>query len=144
MIRRPPRSTRTDTRFPYTTLFRSPLCGRGCAEDRKPEGHDRARAALLEQGDRPRAEGRRACTDLGAWQFDARAGEASVEHIGRRHPEPGKPDRTADRIRPGQCSERAGPLLSVLDLKRFGQGHRLSVRTDYGGRWTLKNKPKYK
>src|SRR3546814_7722957 len=29
MIRRPPRSTRTDTRFPYTTLFRShaPPCG---------------------------------------------------------------------------------------------------------------------
>src|SRR3546814_10471069 len=24
MIRRPPRSTRTDTRLPYTTLFRSP------------------------------------------------------------------------------------------------------------------------
>src|SRR3546814_4646272 len=33
MIRRPPRSTRTDTLFPYTTLFRSraiprPECGR--------------------------------------------------------------------------------------------------------------------
>src|SRR3546814_8740299 len=28
MIRRPPRSTRTDTLFPYTTLFRSPR-GRG-------------------------------------------------------------------------------------------------------------------
>src|SRR3546814_19746800 len=26
MIRRPPRSTRTDTLFPYTTLFRSVLC----------------------------------------------------------------------------------------------------------------------
>src|SRR3546814_5547783 len=26
MIRRPPRSTRTDTLFPYTTLFRSPRC----------------------------------------------------------------------------------------------------------------------
>src|SRR3546814_9750664 len=26
MIRRPPRSTRTDTLFPYTTLFRSPTC----------------------------------------------------------------------------------------------------------------------
>src|SRR3546814_13153965 len=26
MIRRPPRSTRTDTLFPYTTLFRSPDC----------------------------------------------------------------------------------------------------------------------
>src|SRR3546814_4490263 len=30
MIRRPPRSTRTDTLFPYTTLFRSPL-GRAAA-----------------------------------------------------------------------------------------------------------------
>src|SRR3546814_4391121 len=28
MIRRPPRSTRTDTLFPYTTLFRSPCRGR--------------------------------------------------------------------------------------------------------------------
>src|SRR3546814_5117323 len=27
MIRRPPRSTRTDTLFPYTTLFRSPGSG---------------------------------------------------------------------------------------------------------------------
>src|SRR3546814_17470859 len=27
MIRRPPRSTRTDTLFPYTTLFRSPGVG---------------------------------------------------------------------------------------------------------------------
>src|SRR3546814_2941510 len=27
MIRRPPRSTRTDTLFPYTTLFRSPSSG---------------------------------------------------------------------------------------------------------------------
>src|SRR3546814_2665752 len=27
MIRRPPRSTRTDTLFPYTTLFRSIGCG---------------------------------------------------------------------------------------------------------------------
>src|SRR3546814_6071981 len=27
MVRRPPRSTRTDTLFPYTTLFRSPAFG---------------------------------------------------------------------------------------------------------------------
>src|SRR3546814_9758440 len=31
MIRRPPRSTRTDTLFPYTTLFRSRRIDRGCA-----------------------------------------------------------------------------------------------------------------
>src|SRR3546814_12681324 len=31
MIRRPPRSTRTDTLFPYTTLFRSPkVVSRSC------------------------------------------------------------------------------------------------------------------
>src|SRR3546814_4029563 len=35
MIRRPPRSTRTDTLFPYTTLFRScrPSCGRSGVPD---------------------------------------------------------------------------------------------------------------
>src|SRR3546814_1637153 len=31
MIRRPPRSTRTDTLFPYTTLFRSPCADERCA-----------------------------------------------------------------------------------------------------------------
>src|SRR3546814_10175132 len=30
MIRRPPRSTRTDTLFPYTTLFRSLCLGAAC------------------------------------------------------------------------------------------------------------------
>src|SRR3546814_7957293 len=33
MIRRPPRSTRTDTLFPYTTLFRSPNSGLGYSSD---------------------------------------------------------------------------------------------------------------
>src|SRR3546814_10982124 len=32
MIRRPPRSTRTDTLFPYTTLFRSPEPDSSAAE----------------------------------------------------------------------------------------------------------------
>src|SRR3546814_11806819 len=33
MIRRPPRSTRTDTRFPYTTLFRSEGDRTGTGDD---------------------------------------------------------------------------------------------------------------
>src|SRR3546814_14601239 len=33
MIRRPPRSTRTDTLFPYTTLFRSAGMGQGVAHE---------------------------------------------------------------------------------------------------------------
>src|SRR3546814_3540190 len=46
MIRRPPRSTRTDTRFPYTTLFRSPNARR------HPVGDDGAasRADSLDDG----------------------------------------------------------------------------------------------
>src|SRR3546814_20250674 len=36
MIRRPPRSTRTDTLFPYTTLFRSAYAGRCAGVDEIP------------------------------------------------------------------------------------------------------------
>src|SRR3546814_21074690 len=36
MIRRPPRSTRTDTLFPYTTLFRSDAGGRPRGDDLRP------------------------------------------------------------------------------------------------------------
>src|SRR3546814_8202767 len=40
MIRRPPTSTRTDTLFPYTTLFRSPGGRRGAPGVRPPQrGH---------------------------------------------------------------------------------------------------------
>src|SRR3546814_12135512 len=41
MIRRPPRSTRTDTLFPYTTLFRSE------DEDERRERQDRAGGACV-------------------------------------------------------------------------------------------------
>src|SRR3546814_3386329 len=37
MIRRPPRSTRTDTLFPYTTLFRS-IQGNGFLQVEMPDG----------------------------------------------------------------------------------------------------------
>src|SRR3546814_7160573 len=64
MIRRPPRSTRTDTLFPYPTLFRSPDSGRAwrpaCsapyAQSRRPKGVEpdgsRLSAAAEEDVDR--------------------------------------------------------------------------------------------
>src|SRR3546814_7903182 len=66
MIRRPPRSTRTDTLFPYTTLFRShPERSEGspprhgqiprCARDGRGGGHGSSCPASS-----------RACTDPGA------------------------------------------------------------------------------
>src|SRR3546814_8682733 len=42
MIRRPPRSTRTDTLFPYTTLFRSPAkpdANAGLVKPTQPTAH---------------------------------------------------------------------------------------------------------
>src|SRR3546814_11635249 len=44
MIRRPPRSTRTDTLFPYTTLFRS---------DRGPDRGPRGRRPIVRFRPRP-------------------------------------------------------------------------------------------
>src|SRR3546814_2718236 len=51
MIRRPPRSTRTDTLFPYTTLFRSPLLRHGTGLRGAPGGRAQqgSRQALLRQ-----------------------------------------------------------------------------------------------
>src|SRR3546814_8954677 len=46
MIRRPPRSTRTDTLFPYTTLFRSMTSLMACAERRDRAASARQRLAL--------------------------------------------------------------------------------------------------
>src|SRR3546814_15632164 len=48
MIRRPPRSTRTDTLFPYTTLFRSPrsLASHEGRDRRRVGGHERVGGAL--------------------------------------------------------------------------------------------------
>src|SRR3546814_5596254 len=66
MIRRPPRATRTDTLFPYTTLFRSSDLGgeqvdasvlhtRRASEDQRPAVGQKARVEFVGGGvDRPR------------------------------------------------------------------------------------------
>src|SRR3546814_5648209 len=59
MIRRPPRSTRTDTLFPYTTLFRSILPDAG--ERRKFVKHaldlDRGYGCALKRGEKHAPQG---------------------------------------------------------------------------------------
>src|SRR3546814_5744938 len=62
MIRRPPRSTRTETLFPYTTLFRSDAKGReGALGDRGDGGEDQLAALRrkLQGGERRQP----VCTD---------------------------------------------------------------------------------
>src|SRR3546814_4068813 len=57
MIRRPPRSTRTDTLFPYTTLFRSPRADAADAGDgEEHRGQARARLQSRFAGRRPRLQ----------------------------------------------------------------------------------------
>src|SRR3546814_4826483 len=46
MIRRPPSSTRTDTRFPYPTLFRSPCALRARSDPRQTRRRDIERPQL--------------------------------------------------------------------------------------------------
>src|SRR3546814_10410854 len=46
MIRRPPRSTRTDTLFPYTTLFRSPCHRNRYGQERPHCQKDRCHACV--------------------------------------------------------------------------------------------------
>src|SRR3546814_10564993 len=53
MIRRPPRSTRTDTPFPYTTLFRSAAPGGRRHLSGARAGRHRC-DGVLDAGDRPR------------------------------------------------------------------------------------------
>src|SRR3546814_7722273 len=71
MIRRPPRSTRTDTLFPYTTLFRSLLrLRRGAAADDSLQARTRpaavrrpAERTAADAGALPAAAGRPAAGD---------------------------------------------------------------------------------
>src|SRR3546814_1642448 len=79
MIRRPPRSTRTDTLFPYTTLFRSS----GGAERKNGPSTSSEPAPAEAGGERVRFEARCSNRPLCAFAWDFRDGGAvtrSEEH----------------------------------------------------------------
>src|SRR3546814_5112300 len=87
MIRRPPRSTRTDTLLPYTTLF---LARRSCRSSQvQPAGNDAAqdfaRAAPEREGDRRLGEIREDLLEIVA-AFEHRLyADQVVREIGRAH-----------------------------------------------------------
>src|SRR3546814_14618453 len=118
MIRRPPRSTRTDTLFPYTTLFRS----HAAARLHRPRAVVRARAAAdgrafrCPRRDHPRPPQRAASAPLGAHRQDRRL----------RHP----------------LDSRGGlPVVEDRrDRKSVVWGKSVSVRVDLGGRRLIKKK----
>src|SRR3546814_7458130 len=88
MILRPPRSTRTDTLFPYTTLFRSQRHRRlARAREQRAEHEDR-RAHLAHdvigrdgRGQRRRARGHHAAEIFGPRTLDRRRAAELVEQM---------------------------------------------------------------
>src|SRR3546814_9709898 len=95
MIRRPPRSTRTDTLFPYTTLFRSDERGQS------PRLHQRERQIFGIVGG--------AVTRLGVVQIV----DAFVHERGRQH-------RHADQRVP---AEPEAGYRGVLDVRQRSEEH---------------------
>src|SRR3546814_12518271 len=130
MIRRPPRSTRTDTLFPYTTLFRSSL---DVLEIRGRAGtqHSRAQAAACRRqavgggdGVRPAAGAVR----RGPWLWRR-------QHRGKLRRQPSGPAGLAGKAHRGAAPRRE-------ERKSGGEGKGVSVRVDLGGGGDNKKKIK--
>src|SRR3546814_13376473 len=102
MIRRPPRSTRTDTLFPYTTLFRS--------VDAHATGRQRIREAQLDapvEAQHLGLAGRREAVEGVEVAERRRDGEAEVGRIGLRLGNRGVGGR--HEIGRASCRERVCP-----------------------------------
>src|SRR3546814_21163498 len=117
MIRRPPRSTRTDTLFPYTTLFRSDQPDLLCRTRLRAAGQDVQGVAgrlpgerqLAGEGAGPAAEDPRQGRERDrppAGGFLPQGGGASeaadAEGRGRRDPDAGRIGRASGRERGGK------------------------------------------
>src|SRR3546814_12824881 len=136
IIRRPPRSTRTDTLFPYTTLFRSDRGGRlsgGAGKDarlaaapfRQATQGEQARGrgartrpaqAATHAGDHStrgggsRSQARRLASALAAHRTPGRGGRAPLvpERISRSYVRPGALPTAPDPHPPSPCGLQYG------------------------------------
>src|SRR3546814_12414642 len=140
MIRRPPRSTRTDTLFPYTTLFRSAASSAGshrCSACPRWMRMRRRSARRCSCPTLPRRRRRNLrlsdlCTDL---NLDPRAARLDVAGL------------TADSraVRPGYLfaalkGTPADGHRFIADRKSVAEGKSVEVRVGSGGRRYIKKK----
>src|SRR3546814_3988391 len=100
MIRRPPRSTRTDTLFPYTTLFRSRRSARRAGLPRWP-----GRAVARLRASQPRLERKRRGAGVGPLDDLQLARYIACDRRGAR---PGALARRAGLCRLGSGPARGG------------------------------------
>src|SRR3546814_3798630 len=127
MIRRPPRSTRTDTLFPYTTLFRSPETDRQERRDvNEQEEIGEPAIAIGDQGNQPEA----ASDEYGTGQQDGGRQKAR------------RAAKFAAAPRPISCRypfvDRVDPAGSAFEQR--GEDHELKPDTEPGQFETLTQK----
>src|SRR3546814_19755201 len=134
MVRRQPRSTRTDTLFPYTTLVRSRHARRGRRGDRGATGRNRNRR----HRPRPRAPTRRRARRNDGGDERKGAGDAGADHPAaprlsdyRCDSDLAEADRigaaTAAVLRPGVVLLLAGDFGAGKKTDRQGDGEGRSV-----------------
>src|SRR3546814_19881672 len=146
MIRRPPRSTRTDTLFPYTTLFRSRTAGAGgpvwlrqvdAAADDRRAGDDH-----LRYPENRRARGQRRAAEGPRHRDGVPELRAVPAHDGGREPrlrtEVARPRQGLDRRARGRGGEDPG--TGPADRKRVVSGKSKEVRDARGGSGNIKKK----
>src|SRR3546814_12044281 len=124
MIRRPPRSTRTYTLFPYTTLFRSP----------NRQQHNLVERHRLEEVTRVQIDAVRTAVDLRhpqKHQMDHLLRQVGARRDIMMHPKQG-PRTVGRHFMPDQPLNLAHAFI-LLDRKRVVWGRSVSVRVDPGG-----------
>src|SRR3546814_12291780 len=123
----PPGSTRTDTLFPYTTLFRSEGSSAsgaavGAAGGVHVADHDRCFDASGRHPRDPRDASSNGRLNTGGGKSDANPGSSLGGGHGRR------------------VQRRANALQCPVDRKSVVEGKSVSVRVERGGRRTLNKK----
>src|SRR3546814_6777167 len=117
MIRRPPRSTRTDTLFPYTTLFRS-----------RPERGERTAVGRNDDGE--------TTTDHWTWTYGEDEGEPIVTII---HDDgDGEPDERTLKLRDHYYDNESSLWLwRSIDLSEEHEAFYVSVNAIEGSQQTV-------
>src|SRR3546814_12797411 len=124
MIRRPPRSTRTDTLFPYATLFRS-VDDRGAAALLEREDVAAFRAQREDEAAADRPVFARLGTGAAIFDVAAQSRDILAEH------QPGagaRAQQAVEAVVAQRIANRRGDRKSVV------WGKRVSVRVGRGGR----------
>src|SRR3546814_9876369 len=112
MIRRPPRSTRTDTLFPYTTLFRSPY--------HPPCQHPRDERRKLPSRPKPRPKGRLKPPPKSPTPQAGNSGRATPSRRSTLAPPSGLLLR---RRVAGFCSAVDKYYIRLADARKIGRAH---------------------